>query len=124
MRHALHSDGINALVTPQQPEQALTGSSSGRMDTSGVNRRPATSCWLLKFGRAINCEARTTMLATSMNEARHPDERRMGLRRTLLCRLSIGAFVALVLSAAIPGLEAVARSGPQSVAPLAEKLID
>jgi len=64
------------------------------------------------------------MLATSMNEARHPDERRMARRRKVLRRLSVALLGALVLTAAIPAIEAMARSGPQSVAPLAEKLID
>jgi serine protease Do len=68
------------------------------------------------------------MLATSMNEARHPDERpherNTPLRRRVLRRLSVGLLGALILTAAVPGLDAVARGGPQSVAPLAEKLID
>src|SRR5690606_25736527 len=115
---------MNALVTAAQPERALTGCLSGRMDTPGVNPRPATSCVAAELGRAINCEARTTMLATSMNEARHPDERRIARRRKVLRRLSVALLGALVLTAAIPAIEAMARSGPQSVAPLAEKLID
>ncbi len=60
-----------------------------------------------------------TMLVTSKNEAR-----RRNLRRTALRRLSVGMLGALVMTFAVPVIEATARSGPQSVAPLAERLIN
>jgi serine protease Do len=59
------------------------------------------------------------MLATSMSEAQRPS-----MRRTVLRRLSFGLLGALAMTAAVSAIEATARSGPQSVAPLAERLIN
>jgi len=59
------------------------------------------------------------MLATRTREA--PGQSR---QRTTLRRLSIGLLGALVMTAATPTVETAARSGPQSVAPLAERLIN
>ena len=59
------------------------------------------------------------MLVTSMSEAR-----RRTARSTTLRRLSVGLLGALVMTVVVPVIEATARSGPQSVAPLAERLIN
>jgi serine protease Do len=63
------------------------------------------------------------MLATlTMKSARAPAQK--SARRETLRYLSVAAFGAVALSGALLAFDASARSGPQSVAPLAEKLID
>ncbi len=62
------------------------------------------------------------MLATSMSES---EAQRPPRRRTVLRCLSIGLLGALIMTAAAPPfVTATARNGPQSVAPLAERLIN
>jgi serine protease Do len=58
------------------------------------------------------------MLATLTRQAA-----RVPVRRTALRRLSLAMLGAVVLTGAMFAIEASARSGPQSVAPLAERLI-
>ena len=103
------------MILPVRP-RTLTVEVFAWMDTPDADTRRAASRALGDLNRGYQSEARTTMLATLTRQAACVPARQKVLRR-----LSVAAFGAMALTGVFYVVEASARSGPQSVAPLAER---